>query len=218
MLWISFNGTTSDDYDIVVNRFTPPQKPTKRETRLVIPGRSGTLTIDDGTYEDITVTVEMTLRDIDRDQEIKDWLAGSGDLICSLRPDRKYRASVPSNAVMSYWAGNLYIIKVDFLCHPFQYEVTPEVLTTPATLYNSSPIDALPLITFTGSIVVNGVTFTAATELTVDADAMVIYKYVLGVLTAAGSDLTGDIESLKLVPGENTITGTAEIQPNWRWL
>lgn len=220
---IVFNNIHSDDLDIIVSYISPATKPKKRVDRVRVPGRDGTLSVSDGTYDDITIKVSMLMTSADRFDEIKSWLSGSGDLITRLRPDRKFHAAADGEAEITRIVPTLYALDVNFTCHPFAYDVSPEThtyATGAATLVNQSVIDALPTITFSGTIVINGVTFVAATELTVDVENMLVYKYVAGILAPAYLNLTGDIALMRLVPGENTITvtGAATIQPNWRWI
>ncbi len=223
MTGIIFNGVSSVDLDVAVLDVTPAARPEKRVTRHTVPGRDGILTVSDGTYENIAVRATLVILNKDRLGDVIDWLTGSGDLITYVNPDRKYRAEVQSYSEVVWHSPETYLMEVVFDCYPMQFEASPETLSATdetITLYNPATVDALPTITFDGTIVVNGTTFTAATELTVDVEMMLVYKYVTGVLTAAGADLTGDIEYMRLAPGSNTIavTGTATITPNWRWL
>ena len=221
MRWFEYAGHNSDGFDITVTRIPPAPRPIERVTKLTIPGKSGTLTISDGVYEEVTFEVEMILRDTDRIYEVQEWLTGHGDLIVSLRPDRKYSAWV--DAVDTSYFSVLHQIMVMFRCHPFVKEASPSehiVADDTLVLINPSVFDAYPTITFDGTVVINGDTFVAATELTVDAEAMVVTKESGGETVTATADLTGYVGDLKLTPGENTsvVTGNATIPPNWRWL
>ena len=106
-----------------------------------------------------------------------------------------------------------------FRCHPLvrvgTWEIPTLWQTTPLTLYNPSVVDAFPTITFDGTFVINGDTFVAATELTVDAEAMVVTKESGGETVSATADLTGS-GGLKLVP-RRTTPSWERYYHNW-WL
>lgn len=223
MSWFLFADKLSDEMGVMVERIPPIPTPSRRETPVSIPGRDGDLTIWDGTYLAFDLSLDCSFSDINRMQEVADWLSGAGDLVVSTAPSRLLRARVTGSTVYAAAGRKYRRFQIGFHCQPYKYEVSPEshdYTTGSAMLVNSSVVDALPTITFNGTIVINGATFITATELTVDAENMLVYKYVGAVLTPAYADLTGDIALMRLVPGENTITvtGTATIQPNWRWL
>ncbi len=219
-MWIIYNGISSDDVGVIVNSVTPVSvKPKRRETELVIPGRSGVLTIDDGSYERIIQTVTMTLP-IDRLTEVLQWLTGTGDLLISPIPERKRKAKCSDVSEPKYWAAWLYQLTAQFSCDPYLYDASPaSFAATDETivLYNDGQETRPTIEMAAGSTVtINGVVFTAALKLTVDGENYIVYDGT----TNRFASLTGELDDFVLTQGENTIvvTGTVTIYPNWRWL
>jgi len=223
MSWFAFNGVSNTDVGVMVERVPTLPSPSKRVTYLTIPGRDGDLTLWDGSYDSFDLAISCGVPDTARLHEIRQWLSGYGWLVVSADPSHRIRARVDTGQIYQPVGSRFRRFSALFRCHPFRYELSPEthvVTNDTITLYNPSVVDAFPTITFDGTIVVNGDTFVAATELTVDAEAMVVTKISGGTTVSATSDLTGYVGDMKLIPGENTIvvTGNATITPNWRWL
>ncbi len=219
-MWIIYNGISSDDVGVIVNSVTPVSvKPKRRETELVIPGRSGVLTIDDGSYDRIIQTVTMTLP-IDRLTEVLQWLTGTGDLLISPIPERKRKAKCSDVSEPKYWAAGLYQFTAQFSCDPYLYDASPASFTATdetIVLYNDGQ-ETRPVIEMAAgsTVTINGVTFAAALKLTVDGENYIVYDGT----TNRFASLTGELDDFVLLQGENTIivTGTVTIYPNWRWL
>lgn len=219
-MWIIYNGISSDDVGVIVNSVTPVSvKPKRRETELVIPGRSGVLTIDDGSYDRIIQTVTMTLP-IDRLTEVLQWLTGTGELLISPIPERKRKAKCSDVSEPKYWAAGLYQLTAQFSCDPYLYDASPASFTATdetIVLYNDGQ-ETRPVIEMAAgsTVTINGVTFAAALKLTVDGENYIVYDGT----TNRFASLTGELDDFVLTQGENTIvvTETVTIYPNWRWL
>ena len=55
-----FNGTDSRTKNIIVNEYPPRIAPQSRTTEIIVPGRSGSLTIDEGAYENVVLACECS--------------------------------------------------------------------------------------------------------------------------------------------------------------
>jgi len=219
-MWINYCGKMSSDFDINVLKITPAVKAERRVTRLTIPGRSGSLVIDDGTYEDIAISVTLALRDQTQVHEIKRWIGQAGDLITSIDPTRKYKATAYGDVVAQHWLAKVYQMVVEFTCHPLTRDVNPESYdVTDATLYLTNDGERAYLLIEMASgstVTMNGETFTASAALTVDGENLVIYD----ASGNASDKLSGDMTKWYLDTGDAdvVVTGSVTIYPEWRWL
>lgn len=99
MTTITFLGKNSyDDFGLITTKTPSIPMPQRRVTYDTIPGRNGTLTEDEETYDDITITVDFSVISDNIPQiagQIKAWLAdGQGKLIFSNDPNYYYIAQV----------------------------------------------------------------------------------------------------------------------------
>lgn len=221
MLWFSFKGEMSTDYDVVVNHITPAYKPNKRVNKLTIPGKDGTLTITDDSYDDMILEIEVTILDVYTTDDVKEWLSGSGDLVSSWNPDYKYRNASMVGVPVEYWDADLFNIKAEFVCSPFMYESDPLIHTLEAsgTIINPGSRFSLPVIevTGTGELTVNGTVLTISeTGVTINSEIEECYNGTVN----KNNKVSGGFP--RLDPGENTVTlgagiTKAVIQGNYRW-
>jgi phage-related protein len=57
----TFNGTSSADFGLLVNGLSTFGAPTRRVQKFVVPGRSGDIIIDDGTYDNYIARYEIAV-------------------------------------------------------------------------------------------------------------------------------------------------------------
>lgn len=219
-MWIIYNGVDSRDLDVTVNAITPVSaKAKRRETEVAIPGRDGVLTIDLGSYEPVTHSVDMTLM-LERMTDVLQWLTGKGDLITSWFPDRLRRAKCSAVTEPTYWAAKLYRLTATFTCDPYLYDVSPAVVPVTddtITLYNTGMATRPTVRMEAGStITINGSVFSAAADLTIDGENYLVFDGHMNRF----SDLTGNLDDFIFTERSNIIevTGTVVIWPTWRWL
>lgn len=214
---------------ILISAMPDIVKPKRREEEITIPGRNGVLTIDEGTYEAYTLSVECGTRGTARLGEIAVWLDGTGDLILSTEPDKVYKARI-SNAISISDVIYLYTsFLVQFKVFPFKYSVdkTDEeiTLTTATTIYNQGTIYSEPVITIYGTgnvtLTMNGKAYTITGidgYVTINSEIQEVYKD-----TTNKNNSFSALDFPKFQEGANTISWTGsvtrlEIEPNWRWL
>lgn len=226
-----FAGSTALNEGLYISDDISIPTPEERVTEYTIPGRDGTLTYKEGTYEDISITVELMYierpDDVrERFRDIKRWLLGGGDsLKFSHQPDTHYkvkRVSIDENTRESLIKGDF---SVTFLCEPFQYfDEGDTAVPLSTTIYNDGELSH-PKYEITGEgvckLTVNGNTATinVSGTVTVDTEKMITYRTLSSLTNTA---MSGDYSDLFLQKGENTLSATSgfdvQITPRWRSL
>ena len=227
-----FKGTDSRDFGIVVMNYPPASIPAEKASYIEIPGRSGSLTVLEGTdvYKNIQLAIDCYVEDLSQRDKIAAWLRGSGDLVLGNNPTRCYRARPANQIDMTKVVRNdeTRTFSAIFSCQPFQYDADPDTLTfkNPFTLINESALAAEPIFEVRGSGSITlyvgevSVSLTGMSGgVTIDCEAKVSY-------TSAGNNVSITLNDEAwpfLASGENRVTwsGNVEnitIKPNWRWL
>ena len=100
-----------------------PEKisPKRRDETFTVPGRHGNLTTTDGAFESYIRSTEFIVKDKKKIDEICAHFKGSGWLIFSSEPDRKYKARVANQIEKSVLESNPMLIttKKDKTAHGF---------------------------------------------------------------------------------------------------
>nr|DAI97500.1 MAG TPA: distal tail protein [Caudoviricetes sp.] len=235
VLSFDFGGKNScDDFEILIARRPDLPSPKRRVNTINIPGRDSNLRFDEKTYEDITLTVECSVKDTqnlaDKIDEIKSWLftAGESDLIFSFQPDKKYIAQVVNaidfKQVYKYFSE----FPVIFNCRPFKYAVENDlmnIISSSTAIINPGTVESEPVMNIYGSgdivLKVNDeqISFKDVTE------KIIVNSVIQDCYDDAGNNLNAKMagEFPKLNPGQNIIEWSgdvvkAELLPNWRWL
>lgn len=230
---MSFNGVTAASKGVIVVEYPPYVKPQSRVKVLTIPGRSGSLTIDEGAYENIEFECRCVASPEANIESISDWLTGSGDLVFGNARDRSLKARVDGRISFDkIISGHQHRgFTIPFVCQPGRYVHPPVadiVRTTTGTVTNPGTMPSQPKIKVvaTGEItltvgssamLING----PETEwtLVIDSELMDCFD---GTMTLLRNDwMTGDFPLLN--PGTNAVNwdGTVEsvtITPRWRYL
>lgn len=81
MGWFHFKGKDSRDFGILISAAPEKVRAERRVEQVTIPGRSGELTMDEGTYAPYVLSVECSTRGSENLDEILAWLDGAGSLI-----------------------------------------------------------------------------------------------------------------------------------------
>ena len=235
MLSFTFGGKDSfQNFGIYVASRPHIPSPERRVTYIDVPGMDSRLRRDEGTYGDITLSVECSfLGDpASKISAVKGWLLGAGeaDLVFSHIPGRKYLAQVVNSIDFEIVLKITSHFVILFNCQPFQYatENAPITVSESMTLTNPGTIASLPIINVNGSgagalmVSGNSVSFSDIdSSVTLDSTIQETYQDTGTALISKNSTKTGDYPVL--MPGENTISFSGgitflEITPNWRWL
>ena len=161
-----------------------------------------------------------------RIDEICAHFKGSGWLIFSNEPDRKYKARVANQIEFSHIIRCLKRFIVEFEVQPFGYDVFEQNImkTAPFNLFNIGTFEAEPIITIFGAgnitLYVNNQNIylkEIADSITIDSEMQNAYNGAASM----NNKMQGEFPILSL--GENHITWLGnvtrlEIQPNWRWI
>ncbi|WP_373845110.1 distal tail protein Dit [Clostridium sp.] len=235
MLSFNFGGKNSyDDFGILIAKRPDLPSPKRRVSTINIPGRDSNLRFDEKTYEDITLTVECSVKDnlnvADKIDGIKAWLFGAGesDLIFSFQSDKKYIAQVVNAIDFKQVYRYFSQFPIIFNCRPFKYAVENNIVTintSGTSLTNPGSLESEPVISIYGS---GDITFKINEEQITLADItekVIVNSVIQDCYDDEGNNLNGNMsgEFLKLKPGQNTIEWSGgvtkvELLPNWRWL
>lgn len=231
----SFNFRSKNsfsDYGIYISKRPSIPSPERRITNVVIPGKSSSFRFDGNTYEDITISVECSIKDSilpDKIDEIKKWLLSNGesDLIFSNQNNKKYIAQVVN--VIDFTQVLKYISQfvIVFNCRPFKYETESDIIEMIGheSIINPGSIYSEPVIKIFGS---GDISFTINSEIIklkdvkdniiLDTVQQNCYNEAIDNLN---NKMSGEFPILEV--GENNISWTGvvskvEVIPNWRWL
>ena len=227
--WFNFNGTNSEEMGIIVKEMPAIPRAERNAERIKIPGRDGHMTMSDDSYMSVELPITCVITNPDKIELISDWLTGSGDLILSLEPDKRYKAEVFSPFGYGRLSKLYREFTVVFTAQPFRYETQPETisLTASGTIYNTGTRIALPVMDVYGAGVLTiqdgentyALTVTATggeSYVTINSDIQECYYGT----ASRNSKVSGAFP--KLLPGEITVTLGAgitrvDITGNWRW-
>lgn len=229
----TLGGENCRDYGIMVSGEKTFNAPEPDVTVIEIPGRNGSLTIDNGRFKNVTVTYPAVIYGnfANNARRARAWLCsvpGYRRLEDDYDPDTYRMARIKSGLEFSMWANNRAgECKIQFDCLPQRFLKSGENTVTKSTsggyITNPTQFKALPLIVVYGS---GSCTLTVGdymveiseigTSVTMDCEIMRAYNGN----TPRDSTITGPFPVL--VPGRNNIrfdggVTRVEITPRW-WI
>ena len=227
--WFDFNGINSEDMGIIVKEMPSIPRAERNAQRVTIPGRDGHLTISDDSYYSVDLPIVCVIENADKIELISDWLNGSGDLILSLEPDKRYKAEVFSPFGYGRLSKLYREFEAVFTAQPFRYEVEPETisLTASGVLNNPGTRLSLPVMDVYGEGTLTIEDSENEYELAITATSEEDYVTINSEIeecyygsTSRNSNVSGTFP--KLQPGAITVTlGTGitrvDITGHWRW-
>lgn len=226
MNYCIFKDINSRELGLYMERCPEKISPKRRDETFTVPGRHGNLTTTDSAFETYIRSAEFIVMNINRIDEICAHFKGSGWLIFSSEPERKYKARVSNQIEFSYIIQHLKRFSVEFEVQPFGYDIFEQKLvkTAPFSLFNIGTFESEPIITIfgTGNIILyvnnQNISLKEITEeITLDSEAMNAYYGT----TSLNNKMSGEFPKFDV--GENRINWTGnvtkvEVKPNWRWL
>ncbi|HAN44119.1 MAG TPA: hypothetical protein DCP97_01875 [Ruminococcaceae bacterium] len=132
MSYFKFRNQSSEDFDIIFRSEDRTILPAKRINRQTIPGKSGTESIFDDTYDDRIITIACSVFPVagsslrERARQIAYWLSQKGELEFSDEPGKFYQAEVES-AVSIEQIATLGKFTITFICYPFAMSALNQV-------------------------------------------------------------------------------------------
>jgi predicted phage tail component-like protein len=205
-----------------------PEKisPKRRDETFTVPGRHGNLTTTDGAFDSYIRSAEFIVKDEKRIDEIFAHFKGSGWLIFSSEPDRKYKARVANQIEFSHVIRHFKRFVVEFEVQPFGYDVFEQTITktAPFSLFNIGTFEAEPITTIFGNGNITLYVNNKSIYLKEITDKIIIdseMKNAYNNSVSLNYKMNGDFPTLSL--GENNISWIGnvtklEIQPNWRYV
>ncbi len=225
---VTYNGVTASSRGAIVLSVSPPVRAARRISAIEVPGRDGTLHIDDGSLGSVTKTVTLGMKGLTALDDIQAWLTGSGVLTSTTEPDVAYHVHQAEALDWERIGRILYQVVAVFDCEPYRYAypaATDITLTAPGTVTNPATAKAAPLLVIegTGDITLTiGNQVVALTDLdtgiTLDCAALVAHDEAMANMSA---HMQGDYPVL--LPGTNAISWTGAVDsltitPRWRYL
>lgn len=195
-------------------------KPERNIQKINVAGRSGSLILDSGTYNDYTLNIECVLNPFSNKKQpiskIINWLDGAGDLILSIEPNMQYKAFI-SNAIPLTNVIDIFPnFQVIFNVQPFKkalginsFEITKD------TNYNNPCfLHTHPIITIYGTgdvqLNINGEVFLINSideYITINSDLQEVYKDDINQ-----NNNYNNFNFPKLQPGLNNISFTGDVE------
>lgn len=236
MNWMSYNGKSSADYNLLVTKKTDIFTPAQRDNSfLSVPGRDGDVITDNGRYKNIPQSYDLQLLTTPSEfanqiRDIRNWLnSATGYAVLHDSYDEDYFRLAAAQSV-SIAQDKDFMGKINFAvnCKPYRYSFAGQetiTLTASGVITNPETVSSLPYIKITGSgnvtLHVNNKSYSLSTispNIEIDSEMMSVYRGTTLLNSKAGFD-----EFPVLEPGENSIswTGTVtkvEIVPHWRCL
>lgn len=230
MISFDFRGKNSyEDFGILIEK-RPSVSGAQRDVQYIdVQGRKEKLTIDNESYDNITITVECGFIEddfADKADEIKAWLMGPQDkLIFSDQIDKYYVAQVVNKFDIAQSIASLGQFQVIFNCKPFKRllyngKIHKACNGEEITIFNPGTIESLPILKVIGTgnitITLNSTTFTIKDLkdwVIVDSEIVDAYRDT----ELWNNRMIGDFPVL--LPGENKLTyegnlTAIEITPN----
>ena len=232
-----FKDRKSSDYGILVERQPNIISPERRIVTHTIPGRSGALSIEDGSYESYVKSVECAVLTTKYMNEISAWLKGTGEVIFSNEKPYKYRARIVNNIPFTEAVKAVGLIACRFIvmfdCQPFKYSVNAEnhriTLREPGRFSGDGSVPADPVITVHGSgtvlLSVNGLVLQVSGidgYITINSDVLHCYKnntsqnhkVFMSFDKFPQLNPAGEFNDISWQGNVNRV----EIEPNYRWV
>lgn len=228
------DGENSLDYGIHIPEMPPIVRARERvEVRTAL-GRSGSLTVREGTetkpvHDSYIKSVEIVIKDKSQIDGISRWLTGRGEFIFSNEPSRKYIGYISEQFELSRMFGTWHKGILSIEVEPYKYAVPIaneiKVVAPKGIVENPGTVYSLPAIVVYGSgkgtITINGndyIVNPVTDGMVIDSDTMQVYKGNSNLNNAVNSK---DFPWIKT--GENIIMlngGITQIviTPRWRYL
>lgn len=231
---IKFNGVSSADYGIQVERLPGYETPEKDYDIIHILGRNGDIAIDKGSYKNVPRSYEIAIGSITKNftsmaNTVSRWLhsaSGYARLEDSYEPDYYRLAMYKEAGILTNILGHAGRAPINFDCKPQRFLKSGDQdisITSGQKLWNPTGYDALPIIVVNGIgagvLNVGGYTITISninTSITINSDIEDAYRTNVN----RNSDISIPNGFPRLRTGDNEISFTSgisavSITPKW---
>lgn len=231
---VIFNGTPSLDYGILVEHPPGYQTPARDYEMIHIPGRTGDLAIDSGSYQNVSRSYQIAFGDVRKDftemaNAVAEWLnstSGYARLEDTYEPEYYRMAIFQDEAEIENILRHAGRATVSFNCKPQRFLKSGEetiCLSKECSIRNPTGFASLPMVTVhgygEGKLEINDCSVQILNIYgTIVLDSEIQEAY-MGNLNR-NSDVVLGNGFPKLVPGENFITwsgGVADVEVVPRW-
>lgn len=208
----TFGNICTKDFGVVVEGYGNYTAPKRAVEMVTVPGRDGSIAIDQGRYEDGSATYSVIIRGKTQYEFARKVSEFRNAIISQLGYQRLTEDYLPGEYRMAIYAGGLesdpdFIgragrFEVKFTCKPRRYLLSGETemsIDSGDTLYNPTPYGSSPLIALEGPGKIN------IGEQTIQINDVVVGTVkVSDKITAQnrGIDRTWDINESKYNPGD----------------
>lgn len=205
-----WKNISSDEMGLIVSKTPAISKGKRNIEKISIPGRSGFLSFDHGTYESFIISVECHFnKGVTSQDEILAWLDGFGKL--SFDNVRQWDAVIVNSITLEKVIGLYRSFLIQFECQPIAEAISENIFvvtTSPTTLNISSATTQMePILEITG---------TGDVQVSINNKTFYLYgiegKYILDSKWKVITDSNGFNASNKmlyefpvLIPGVNEI-------------
>lgn len=223
---MNYRGLKIDGVDVKtagvrVMNIAPYKLPVKRSEIIQIPGRSGSVEIFSGAYDDVPYEVEVFC---DGDfLPFMNMLRAGREIIMSTQPNYKFLYRLEQLTSIERMLAHWHHVKIPFICDPLRREATETVLNNPTQVTNSGNMPCRPtlIVQATGNVTVQL------------GNQMITAQNDGGTLVIDGETMTSTLNGVPIddtmvgiypvvLPSETlnlSVTGgTCTVLPNWRWV
>jgi len=206
MEWFKINGTSSNDLGIVIKDIGAIPTALRNIETVSVNGRNGNLHIDNGNYEQKTITIKCIVTDLSKIDTLKAKLQGVFYLERSVEEGRIYKAKIKNQIDFVKYLVDLKEFPIQLIMDPIAYSktLTTEVITSNGSIIVGGNVETPPtvVVTGTGTFTINGYSVTTSEDgITIDCDLMNCTKDSLNKNSAVTLD-----SFPVLTPGNNAIT------------
>ena len=206
-----WKGISFVNKNVVVEKIPITPKANHSYTKYNIPGRSGTLVIDNKTYDDIPLSLECHFNNTNVNiNEVKAWLDGYGKL--QLDSEKEYTGYV-NNSISFEQISRFDKFIVQFMLKPFAKALQPTVITTTTSgTFTADTFETYPRITITGTGTI-GITLNGTSFNIYNADGTYILDCEAKIITKSGINQSNNMsgEFPKIKNGSNSLTTSGTI-------
>lgn len=234
MNYLIFNGRRSDEFGLHISGDGTYSAPQRKTEKFTIPGRNGSLTIDSGTFENVSVTYSAAImRNLSSNAAaLREWLlspVGYCRLEDTYHPNVFRLARYSGGVDFTDFTQLLRAasVKLDFDCKPQRFLKSGEIpVDNPSALHNPTGFAAKPFVCFKMSASNGSVTIgDCKISLTgMGVGDVIIFDAEIGdvVLQSSGKVIANAVVSgeMVLLPSKTAVIAsygieTIKITPRW---